>query len=54
MVTRLRRAAPLIFSRGPVPGSGDGIADGAAGPVFVPFALPGETVLATVAGERAG
>lgn len=32
---------------------GDGIADTAAGPVFVPYALPGERVQADVHGERA-
>lgn len=32
---------------------GDGVADTAAGPVFVPYALPGERVRADVHGERA-
>lgn len=32
---------------------GDGIADTADGPVFVPFTLPGETVTARVEGQRA-
>jgi 23S rRNA (uracil1939-C5)-methyltransferase len=32
---------------------GDGIADTASGPVFVPYALPGERVQAEVHGERA-
>jgi len=32
---------------------GDGVADTAAGPVFVPYALPGERVQADVRGERA-
>ncbi|KAB2940094.1 class I SAM-dependent RNA methyltransferase [Hyphomicrobium sp.] len=31
---------------------GDGVADTASGPVFVPFALPGERVQADVRGER--
>lgn len=31
---------------------GDGIADTDAGPVFVPYALPGETIIAEVDGER--
>jgi 23S rRNA (uracil1939-C5)-methyltransferase len=31
---------------------GDGVAETASGPVFVPFALPGETVRAAVDGER--
>ena len=31
---------------------GDGIAEGAAGPVFVSYALPGEQVTATLKGER--
>lgn len=31
---------------------GDGIADTDAGPVYVPYALPGETVIAEVDGER--
>jgi 23S rRNA (uracil1939-C5)-methyltransferase len=31
---------------------GEGVARGEAGPVFVPFALPGETVAAMVDGER--
>lgn len=31
---------------------GDGIAETGSGPVYVPFALPGETVTAEVAGER--
>lgn len=31
---------------------GDGVADTGSGPVFVPFALPGETVTAEVSGER--
>lgn len=35
-------------------GQGDGIADRPGGPVFVPFALPGEIVEADIAGERAG
>jgi 23S rRNA (uracil1939-C5)-methyltransferase len=32
---------------------GDGVADTAAGPVFVPYALPGERVQAELRGERA-
>ncbi len=32
---------------------GDGLADGPAGPIFVPYALPGERVQADVRGERA-
>ncbi len=31
---------------------GDGVAEGPAGPVFVPYTLPGERVRAEVAGER--
>ncbi|MGD9739012.1 MAG: class I SAM-dependent RNA methyltransferase [Bauldia sp.] len=33
--------------------AGDGIAETTAGRVFVPFALPGETVVAEIAGDRA-
>ena len=32
---------------------GDGVADGPSGPIFVPYALPGERVQADVRGERA-
>jgi len=32
---------------------GDGVADTATGPVFVPYVLPGERVQAEVRGERA-
>lgn len=32
---------------------GDGIADTAKGPVYVPFALPGETVTAAINKDRA-
>jgi len=31
---------------------GDGIAQSSAGPIFVPYALPGETVLASVVGQH--
>src|ERR1700728_801759 len=33
---------------------GEGIAEGAAGPIYVPYALAGERVSARVAGDRAG
>ena len=56
---RRPRPAPAPKPQGPpvelaieqVGGEGDGVA---AGPVFVPFALPGETVLAAGGGERRG
>jgi 23S rRNA (uracil1939-C5)-methyltransferase len=32
---------------------GEGVAEGSEGSIFVPYALPGDTVLANVAGERA-
>jgi len=59
MIRRMRRPrpAPAPKPQGPpaefrieqVGGEGDGVAPG---PVFVPFALPGETVLAAGGGER--
>ncbi len=59
MITRMRRPrpAPRPKDHGPpvelaidqVGGEGDGVA---RGPVYVPFALPGERVLAAGAGER--
>jgi len=59
MIRRMRRPrpAPAPKPQGPpaefrieqVGGEGDGVAPG---PVFVPFALPGETVLAVGGGER--
>lgn len=46
-------AAPQTLTIARLGAQGDGIAETAAGPVYVPFALPGETVRALVEGERA-
>lgn len=45
-----RSTVRLAISR--LGAQGDGVADTPSGPVYVPFALPGETVLAEVAGDR--
>jgi 23S rRNA (uracil1939-C5)-methyltransferase len=53
MTASPRPAGERIFDIADLGGRGDGIADDAGEAVFVPFALPGETVRATTAGKRA-
>lgn len=47
-------AAPIPLTIDDVGSRGDGVAraPGVAGPVFIPYALPGEEVVAVIAGER--
>lgn len=43
---------PQVLTIARLGAQGDGIAETPAGPLYVPFALPGETVRATVEGDR--